>query len=76
MSAKEMFEKLGYKQIQNNKNYIEYEKNIEFCHIKYTIYVQFDFFGKYAFVNKDYKEPAPIYYEELKAIKKQIEELR
>lgn len=75
MKAKEMFEELGYKQICNNCNYVKYERIVELCHIQYTFYVPNSCFEKCAFVDKKYKELAPIFSNELKAINKQVDEL-
>ena len=73
--AKEMFEELGYKNIRDNCNYIEYEKAIDFAHLVYTFYVGAHCFEKSVFVDKNFKEIAPIYPNEVKAINKQLEEL-
>ena len=75
MSAREMFEKLGYTQICNNCNYIMYETMNEFCHIKYTFYVMNESFEKTAYVADNQPQVALIFMDELSAINKQVEEL-
>ena len=75
MSAKEMFEKLGYRTICENCNYIKYEKIIDYCHFLYTFYVGAHCFEKSVFVDKNFKEIAPIFPNEVKVINKQLEEL-
>lgn len=67
MTAKEMFEKLGYEQIYNTINYIiyDYEENFE---IKfYRPHKLIEIVGKEPYNTLD--------MEELQAINKQIEEL-
>ena len=64
MSAKEMFEKLGYKRTTNNKNIVEYTHKI--------------YEGKYIYFGKQNKWIETFEYitlEELQAINKQVEEL-
>lgn len=67
MTAKEMFEELGYKQIKSNELAMVYEN--EEC------YIVFDLF--YETVDKRMKlaRTRSIYLKEFKAIQKQIEEL-
>ena len=80
MNAKEMFEKLGYKVLVNNKNTLEYLKQTE--DEKYTI----TFDKKYKFIGHYYEqyskfnnmwtyELCDLTLEELQAINKQVEEL-
>lgn len=71
MTAKEMFEKLGYqKNKRNGMFYLIYKKKIdgEFC------YVVFDIYDKTFYVEYDY-EAMNISMQELKAINKQCQEL-
>lgn len=63
MSAREMFEKLGYK--QEKGDWIEYFKNED------TII----FMDDKTFYKRHYYDPGDINIEELKAINKQVEEL-
>lgn len=91
MTAKEMFEELGYKQIKHNV-FDEPPKENEFItqDEPYILYsqeneqaleeIEFRFYGKniwFKGYRKDLKHiiPCPINMEELKAINKQIEEL-
>lgn len=63
MSAKEMFEKLGYK--QEKGDWIEYFKNED----------AIIFMDDKTFYKRHYYDPGDINIEELKAINKQVEEL-
>ena len=72
MNAKEMFEKLGYKQTDNLPTYIEYLKqgNTKITEITFDIeekrIIKQDFNTGFAYYIK---------YDELQAINKQVEEL-
>ena len=78
MSAKEMFEKLGYEIDEDNDKEILYKMKWE---ISSTYYVSFDLRNKWfeVFVTSDSPfEPSksfPIYMDLLRAINKQVEEL-
>ena len=68
MTAKEMFEKLGYEHIISNK----FPNEIKYKYL--DDYITFDFEDKTIWRGEDY-DSAGITMEELKAINKQIEEL-
>lgn len=73
MTAKEMFEELGYEQDLNNDFYIGYIKHIPNTIIKnrtFTFMKEMKFF---TFIDQD--NSVAIELNELKAINKQIEEL-
>lgn len=74
MSAKGMFEKLGYKQIENNANYISYK--YEFSDGSY-IYSTIRFYLPQQEIEFYYNDDIlnSIEVEELQAINKQVEEL-
>lgn len=74
MSAREMFEKLGYKQVENNANYIGYK--YEFSDGS-SIYSTIRFYLPQQEIEFYYNDDIlnSIGVEELKAINKQIEEL-
>ena len=80
MSAKEMFEKLGYKQEENDKRYISYcwyyhgDKD---CIRKIVFDLQDKGFLAYSPYNLDEYEDCSIFIElkELQAINKQVSEL-
>lgn len=71
MSAKEMFEKLGYELSKNDKKYIIYENKI--CDTSMKIIFDLDF----KIVKKSYNrnDASWIHLQELQAINKQVEEL-
>lgn len=70
MTAKEMFEKLGYEQDLNNNFYIGYYKKINNKQRMFTFMRQFKYF---TFIDND--NSCVIDLKELQAINKQIEEL-
>ena len=78
MSAKEMFEELGYKELIKHKTYMFYIKELR-ENPEYEndyIHLEFDFIDKT--MCKSYGDDNSVYeitLEELKAINKQIEEL-
>ena len=74
MSAKKMFEKLGYKQVENNANYIGYK--YEFSDAS-SIYSTIRFYLPQQEIEFYYNDDIlnSIAVEELQAINKQIEEL-
>ncbi len=67
MSAKEMFEELGYKQISNSVNYIIYNFEEKFELRFYLPQQEIEIIGEPPFNTLD--------LDEIKAINKQIEEL-
>lgn len=78
MTAKEMFEALGYKQVVNNDNFIEYQddshgdgdyKYIYFNHLWKSYIV-----GYFEECNRNVR-PTKVYIEEYKAIAQQMKEL-
>ena len=78
MSAKEMFEKLGYNEIYQNKHYMFYVKDLVDSpeYERDSIHLEFNFDTKT--FNKTYGDDNSvneITLEELKAINKQVEEL-
>ena len=78
MSAKEMFEELGYNQLYENKHYMFYVKDLIDTpeYEKDCIHLEFNHDNKT--INKTYGDDntvEDITLEELKAINKQIEEL-
>lgn len=80
MSAKEMFEKLGYKQVSITNNSVRYEGRPTMVGV-YEFYIEIwkreemdDFLIRKATITKEYV--SNIWGEELKAINKQVEELR
>ena len=88
MTAKEMFEKLGYKLIPNvdikriihNKD-TRFNKNIikayEYCDERFNIFIHILFFDNNMVFKWNYSHQCGMFitFEELKAINKQIEEL-
>ena len=74
MSAKEMFEELGYEE-ENDKNYIEYTKYMK--NIKQYAYIYFDLEEKVILPTMEYSSSYALEIDMnlLKAINKQIEEL-
>lgn len=68
-SAKEMFEQLGYKQIRNSEEFIEYEKNGRNISFELETHT---FAGVHVWL--DY-QAILIDMKELQAINKQVEEL-
>lgn len=79
MSAKEMFEKLGYKQVSITNNSVRYEGQPTMVGA-YEFYIEIwkreemdDFLIRKATITKEYV--SNIWGEELKAINKQVEEL-
>ena len=73
MTAKEMFEKLGYECFINKElEEIDYTKkdNKEFI-----VFVHYRFDNSYVFYKQTDYEPGDITMEELQAINKQVEEL-
>ena len=74
MKAKEMFEKLGYKQVENNANYIGYK--YEFSDGS-SIYSTIRFYLPQQEIEFYYNDDIlnSIDVEELQAINKQVEEL-
>ena len=74
MSAKEMFEKLGYKQVENNANYIGYK--YEFSDGS-SIYSTIRFYLPQQCIELYYNDDIlnSIEVDELQAINKQVEEL-
>lgn len=78
MTAKEMFEALGYKQVLNNDKFIEYRddshgdgdyKYIYFIHLWKSYVV-----GYFEWCNRNVR-PTKVYIEEYEAITKQMKEL-
>ena len=79
MNAKEMFEKLGYKQVKKSKNSVRYEGQPTMIGA-YEFYIEIwkreeldDFLVRKATISKEYV--SNIWGEELQAINKQVEEL-
>lgn len=73
MTAKEMFEKLGYELIQNDMNWLRYGVNTSEW---YAGFIVFDLRSKkIEITNKVDTFGKTINLEELKAINKQVEEL-
>lgn len=79
MTAKEMFEKLGYKQVKKSENSVRYEGQPTMIGV-YEFYIEIwkreemdDFLVRKATIQKEYV--SNIWGEELQAINKQIEEL-
>lgn len=70
-SAKELFEELGYKLIENDKEEIEYKKELEFN----NYFIGFWRYSKKFFKTDSCDLAIDITLDELKAINKQIEEL-
>lgn len=78
MSAREMFEKLGYKKLYKNKSYMFYEKEIIENPVYEDDYLHIEFNFKMKAICKtlgDDNTPSDITLEELQAINKQVEEL-
>ena len=78
MSAKEMFEKLGYNRLYENKHYMFYVKVLIETpeYEKDSIHLEFNFDNKT--INKTYGDDnsvSEITLKELQAINKQVEEL-
>ena len=77
MSAKEMFEELGFKCQLDEDNYINWLHTYD----NYTREIAFDFNTKciefYCYINKDFKHSGTMFLttKELQAINKQAEEL-
>ena len=72
--ADEMFEKLGYKKLEENDYYIEYRKQGK----DYSKFIKFDLMDK-SFTSFYYVVPdkqAYLSMQELQAINKKVEELR
>lgn len=79
MTAKEMFEKLGYKQVKKSENSVRYEGQPTMIGA-YEFYIEMwkreeldDFLVRKATISKEYV--SNIWGEELQAINKQVEEL-
>lgn len=79
MTAKEMFEKLGYKQVKKSENSVRYEGQPTMIGA-YEFYIEIwkreemdDFLVRKATISKEYV--SNIWGEELQAINKQVEEL-
>lgn len=79
MTAKEMFEKLGYKQVEKSENSVRYEGQPTMIGT-YEFYIEIwkreeldDFLVRKATISKEYV--SNIWGEELQAINKQVEEL-
>lgn len=79
MTAKEMFEKLGYKQVKKSENSVRYEGQPTMMGA-YEFYIEIwkreeldDFLVRKATISKEYV--SNIWGEELQAINKQVEEL-
>lgn len=79
MTAKEMFEKLGYKQVKKSENSVRYEGQPTMIGA-YEFYIEIwkreeldDFLVRKATILKEYV--SNIWGEELQAINKQVEEL-
>lgn len=74
MSAREMFEKLEYKQVENNANYISYKYELSNCSY---IYSTIRFYLPQQVIEFYYNDDIlnSIAVEELQAINKQVEEL-
>lgn len=78
MSAKEMFEKLGYNQLYKHKKYMFYEKELVNSpqYENDVIHLSFDFENKtFSKTYGDDNTTCEITLEELQAINKQVEEL-
>ena len=72
MTAKEMFEELGYEENPNREDQIRYTMRNE---VGIIVEIAFDFYKKY-FIKQDDNDLAYyILFDEFKAIQKQIEEL-
>lgn len=79
MTAKEMFEKLGYKQVKKSENSVRFEGQPTMIGA-YEFYIEIwkreeldDFLVRKATISKEYV--SNIWGEELQAINKQVEEL-
>ena len=78
MTAKEMFEKLGYEQITNNDNLIKYKNDSlgdgDYTYVSFNrIYTEYEV-GYYDGYNKT-RNPLWVSIQEYKAITKQLKEL-
>ena len=79
MSAKEMFEKLGYKELIKNKTYMFYVKELRDNPEYENDYIHLEFDFKDKTICKTYGDDNSVYeitLEELQAINKQVEELK
>lgn len=78
MSAKEMFEELGYNELIKHKSYMFYIKPLKENPIYENDEVHFEFNFDNKTITKTYGDDNSVYeitLEELKAINKQVEEL-
>ena len=77
MTAKEMFEKLGYQQFIGDKEHYSIGEFIQYNNYEHSRWIRFDFYDKTINCSM-YDEPVEamdITINELKAINKQVEEL-
>ena len=77
MSAKEMFEELGYGQVIGDKERYGIGEFIQYRNYEYSRWITFNFYDKTinCGMYDDPVEPMDITINELKAINKQVEEL-
>lgn len=78
MTAKEMFEELGYGQFIGDKEHYGIGEFIQYNNYEYSRWIRFDFYDKTinCGMYDDPVEPMDITTNELKAINKQVEELK
>ena len=77
MTAREMFEELGYEQTHNNDSFIIYQKNVELANIWFIFNKTIGYFHKVSYIGGNYLIDTylDIYKNEVKALVKQLEEL-
>ena len=77
MSAKEMFETLGYELKLQNDSHILYSKPMEIGEIKILFKINIGEITKYSHISPDWEveQILTLWFDEIKALNKQIEEL-
>lgn len=79
MTAQEMFEKLGYKQVRNDNVFIEYQDDShgdgDYKYIRFGLFWKEYTVGYYDAVETKIKKAIRVFIEEHEAITKQMQEL-